>query len=148
MKVRIGRALLAGCSAVAMLAAVAAPAGATAAVEPVAAKPTGAACTFEFNKIPYVLHKAVVVGGTVTCDPAPLEFRLTLQLWHRSGTSNPKPKGEPDIVTQIPNPSVHIAAMALDCLPGMWQGKIVMRATWDTGTSESRKETVPAILQC
>jgi hypothetical protein len=147
MKLRIGRALLAGCSAAVVLAGVAAPSGAAPALEPVAAKPSGV-CTFEFNKTPYVLHKAVVVGGTVTCDPAPLEFHLTLQLWHRSGTSNPKPKGEPGIVTQIPNPSVHVAAMALDCVPGAWQGKIVMRATWDTGTNEGRKETVPIILQC
>jgi hypothetical protein len=147
MNSRIGRTLLAGCAASAMFAGVAAPAGAAPAVEAVAAKP-GGVCTFEFNKNPYVLHKAVVVGGTVKCDPAPLEFHLTLQLWHRSGTSNPKPKGEPGIVTQIPNPSVHVAAMALDCIPGMWQGKIVMRATWDTGTAEGRKETTPTILQC
>lgn len=112
------------------------------------AQAAGGVCAFEFNKNPYVLHKAVVVGGTVKCDPAPIEFHLTLQLWHRSGTSNPKPKGEPGIVTQIPNPSVHVAAMALDCVPGAWQGKIVMRATWDTGTDEGRKETAPTILQC
>ncbi|WP_063017566.1 MULTISPECIES: hypothetical protein [Nocardia] len=105
-------------------------------------------CTFAFNKEPYLLHNAVVVGGTVKCDPAPLEFHLTLQLWHRSGTSNPKPKGDPAIITDIPNPTRHVATMALDCVPGMWQGKIVMRATWDTGTSESRKETIPAIIQC
>ncbi|WP_040781901.1 hypothetical protein [Nocardia pneumoniae] len=112
------------------------------------AQATDRACTFAFNKEPYLLHKAVVVGGTVKCDPAPLAFRIELQLWHRSGTSNPKPKGEPGISTQIPNPTTHIATMALDCVPGMWQGKIVMRATWDTGTNEVRKETIPAIIQC
>ncbi|WP_063052781.1 hypothetical protein [Nocardia arthritidis] len=112
------------------------------------AQAAGGICTFEFNKSPYVLHKAVVVGGTVKCDPAPLGFHLTLQLWHRSGTSNPKPKGEPGIVTQIPNPSVHVATMALDCVPGVWQGKIVIRATWDTGTDEGRKETAPTFIQC
>ncbi|WP_441955317.1 hypothetical protein [Nocardia sp. 2TAF39] len=109
---------------------------------------SGKACGFAFNKEPYLLHEAVVVGGTVTCTSAPLQFRLELQLWHRSGTSNPRPKGDPAIVTQIPNPSVHVAAMALDCVPGMWQGKIVMRATWDTGTDEVRKETAAAIIPC
>ncbi|MEV6323524.1 hypothetical protein AB0M45_20355 [Nocardia sp. NPDC051787] len=106
------------------------------------------ACTFAFNKEPYLLHKAVVGGGTVKCDPAPLEFRIELQLWHRSGTSNPKPKGDHVVVTRIPNPTLHVATMALDCVPGMWQGKIVMRATWDTGSAEVRKETTPAIIPC
>ncbi|MGY2028702.1 hypothetical protein ACW9HR_12830 [Nocardia gipuzkoensis] len=106
------------------------------------------ACTFAFNKEPYLLHNAVVVGGTVKCDPAPIEFHLTLQLWYRSSHSNPTPKGEPAVVKDIPNPTRHVAAMALDCLPGVWQGKIVMRATWDTGTNEVRKETTPTIIPC
>ena len=106
------------------------------------------ACTFAFNKEPYLLHNAVVVGGTVKCDPAPAAFRIELQLWHRSGTSNPQPKGDRIVVTQIPNPTLQVAAMALDCVPGMWQGKIVIRATWDTGTDEGRKETLPTFIQC
>ncbi|MBF6192281.1 hypothetical protein [Nocardia implantans] len=64
------------------------------------------------------------------------------------GHQQPAAEGTVGIVTQIPDPSVHTAAMALDCLPGVWQAKIVMRATWDTGTSEGRKESGPAILQC
>ncbi|MEU0503044.1 hypothetical protein [Nocardia sp. NPDC005998] len=39
-------------------------------------------------------------------------------------------------------------AMALDCVPGVWQGRIVMRATWDTGTDEGRNETIPTFIQC
>ncbi|UAK33742.1 hypothetical protein K8O92_07350 [Nocardia asteroides] len=105
-------------------------------------------CAFSFNKEPYLLHKAVVVGGTVKCDPAPLEFHLTLQLWYRSSHSNPTPKGEPAVVKDIPKPTRHVAAMALDCLPGVWQGKIVMRAGWDTGSNEVRKETTPTIIPC
>ncbi|MEU7763661.1 hypothetical protein AB0B25_00830 [Nocardia sp. NPDC049190] len=125
--------------------------GQTLATTPVAqAGPStsGKACGFEFNEKPYLLHKAVVVGGTVTCTSAPLQFRIELQLWHRSGTSNPRPKGEPAIDTQIPKPSVHIAAMALDCVPGVWQGKIIMQATWDTGTNEVRKETLATFIPC
>lgn len=105
-------------------------------------------CTFAFVKQPYVQHKAVVVGGSVHCPTAPLAFRLELQLWHRSGTSNPRPKGEPAIVTQIPNPHLQVAAMALDCVPGVWQGRMVMRATWDTGTDEGRNETLNTFLPC
>ncbi|MEV6333665.1 hypothetical protein AB0M12_03000 [Nocardia vinacea] len=112
------------------------------------AQAAGGACTFAFNKNPYVLHEAVVVGGIVECNPAPLQFRIELRLWHRSGTSNPQPKGDPVVVTQIPNPNLNVAAMALDCVPGVWQGKIVMRATWDTGTDEGRNETAPTFIQC
>ncbi|MGW4329210.1 hypothetical protein ACWEKR_25355 [Nocardia sp. NPDC004573] len=112
------------------------------------AQAAGGTCGFAFNKEPYLLHKAVVVGGTVKCDRAPIEFRIELQLWHRSGTSNPKPKGDHVVATQIPNPTLHVATMALDCVPGMWQGKIFMRATWDTGTDEVRKETTPVIIPC
>ncbi|MBF6224838.1 hypothetical protein IU470_06910 [Nocardia abscessus] len=112
------------------------------------AQAAGGVCAFAFNKEPYLLHEAVVVGGTVKCDPAPIEFHLVLQLWHRSSASNPTPKGEPAVVTQIPNPQRHVAAMALDCVPGVWQGKIVMRATWKTGTDEARKETAPTFIQC
>ncbi|WP_280246730.1 hypothetical protein [Nocardia abscessus] len=145
MKSRTGRALLAGCAASAVLAAVT-PAAAHA--DPGYQATAGGACGFAFNKEPYLLHKAVVVGGTVKCDRAPIEFRIELRLWHRSGTSNPRPKGDHVVVTQIPNPTLHVATMALDCVPGMWQGKIVMRATWDTGTDEVRKETIPAIIPC
>jgi hypothetical protein len=112
------------------------------------AQATDRSCAFAFNKEPYLLHNAVVVGGTVKCDPAPIEFHLTLQLWYRSSHSNPTPKGEPAVVKDIPNPTRHVAAMALDCLPGVWQGKIVMRATWGTGTDEVRKETTPTIIPC
>ncbi|MEV2225640.1 hypothetical protein AB0E01_38075 [Nocardia vinacea] len=82
------------------------------------------------------------------CNPAPLQFHIELRLWHRSGTSNPQPKGDSVVVTQIPNPNLNVAAMALDCVPGVWQGKIVMRATWDTGTDEGRNETAPTFIQC
>ncbi|MEU6186876.1 hypothetical protein [Nocardia sp. NPDC047038] len=145
MKLRIGRDVLAGYVAAAVLAGVA-PVAAYA--DPGYQATADRACTFAFNKEPYLLHKAVVVGGTVKCDPAPLELRIELQLWHRSGTSNPKPKGDHVVVTQIPNPNLHVATMALDCVPGMWQGKIVMRATWDTGSNEARKETTPTIIPC
>ncbi|MFX0577529.1 hypothetical protein [Nocardia nepalensis] len=73
---------------------------------------------------------------------------MLTRLWHRSGISNPQPKGEPAVVTQIPNPRLNVAAMALDCVPGVWQGRIVMRATWDTGTDEGRNETTPTFIQC
>jgi hypothetical protein len=122
-------------------------AGQTLTTAPVA-QATDRSCTFAFNKEPYLLHNAVVVGGTVKCDPAPIEFHLTLQLWYRSSHSNPTPKGEPAVVKDIPKPTRHVAAMALDCLPGVWQGKIVMRATWDTGSNEVRKETTPTIIPC
>ncbi|MGW4771850.1 hypothetical protein ACWEO2_27905 [Nocardia sp. NPDC004278] len=112
------------------------------------AQATGGVCTFAFNKEPYVLHDAVVVGGVVKCTPAPIAFRIELRLWHRSGTSNPQPKGEPAVSTQIPNPHLNVAAMALDCVPGVWQGKIVMRATWDTGTDEGRNGTIATFIQC
>ncbi|WP_433678615.1 hypothetical protein [Nocardia sp. CA-119907] len=52
------------------------------------------------------------------------------------------------MVTQIPSPHLNVAAMALDCVPGVWWGKIVMRATWDTGTDEVPKETTPTFIQC
>ncbi|NKY28177.1 hypothetical protein [Nocardia gamkensis] len=145
MKLRIGRSLRVGCAAAAVLAGVA-PAAAHA--DPGYQATADRACTFAFNKEPYLLHKAVVVGGTVKCDPAPAAFRIELQLWHRSGTSNPKPKGDHVVVTQIPNPTLHVATMALDCVPGVWQGKIVMRATWGTGTDEGRKETIATFIQC
>ncbi|WP_433725189.1 hypothetical protein ACQP0C_29605 [Nocardia sp. CA-129566] len=74
------------------------------------AQAAGGVCTFAFNKNPYVLHEAVVVGGIVECNPAPIAFRIELQLWHRSGTSNPQPKGEPAVSTQIPNPHLNVAA--------------------------------------
>ncbi|MEU7631415.1 hypothetical protein AB0C34_15715 [Nocardia sp. NPDC049220] len=123
--------------------------GQTLTTAPVAhADPGVRGCSFTFNKEPYLLHKAVVVGGTATCTSAPLRFRIELQLWHRSGTSNPRPKGDTAVVTRIPNPSLHVATMALDCVPGMWQGKILMQATWDTGTNEVRKETAAAIIPC
>ncbi|WP_329405799.1 hypothetical protein OG563_29115 [Nocardia vinacea] len=112
------------------------------------AQAAGGVCTFAFNKNPYVQHEAVIVGGMVKCEPAPIAFRIELRLWHRSGTSNPQQKGDPAISTQIPNPHLNVAAMALDCVPGVWQGKIVMRATWDTGTDEGRNETLPTFLQC
>ncbi|MGY2036639.1 hypothetical protein ACW9HF_15260 [Nocardia gipuzkoensis] len=112
------------------------------------AQAAGGACAFAFNREPYLLHNAVVVGGTVKCDPAPLEFHLVLQLWHRSSASNPTPAGDPAVVKDIPSPQRHVAAMALDCVPGVWQGKIVMRATWKTGTDEARKETAPTFIQC
>lgn len=145
MKIRIDRALLAGCIAAALLAGVAPT---TAHADPGYQATAGGVCAFAFNKNPYLLHKAVVVGGTVKCDPAPLEFHLVLQLWHRSSASNPTPKGEPAVVKDIPNPQRHVAAMALDCVPGAWQGRIVMRATWKTGTDEARKETPYTIIQC
>ncbi|WP_433205484.1 hypothetical protein ACQP1G_18090 [Nocardia sp. CA-107356] len=112
------------------------------------AQAAGGVCTFAFNKEPYVLHDAVVVGGQVECNRAPVAFRIELQLWHRSGTGNPQPKGDRVVVTQIPNPHLNVAAMALDCVPGVWQGKIVMQATWDTGTDEGRNETLNTFLPC
>ncbi|WP_280246278.1 hypothetical protein [Nocardia abscessus] len=108
----------------------------------------GGACAFAFNKEPYLLHNAVVVGGTVKCDPVPREIHLVLQLWYRSSHSNPTPQGEPGVVKDIPTGTRHVGAMALDCKPGVWQGKIVLRATWDTGTDEARKETAPTFIQC
>lgn len=109
---------------------------------------SGRACTFAFNREPYLLHQAVVIGGQVECTPAPLAFRLELQLFHRSGTSGPQPMGEGAVVTQIPNPRVQVATMALDCVRGLWQGRIVMQATWDTGPDEARRETPWTIINC
>ncbi|WP_433655050.1 hypothetical protein ACQPW1_29510 [Nocardia sp. CA-128927] len=141
-----GRLIIACAAMVPMFVAAAlAPAGAHAGYE---AAERGGACAFAFNREPYLLHNAVVVGGVVECSPAPFQFYIELQLWHRSGTSNPRPKGDAAVSMQIPAPRLNVAAMALDCVPGVWQGRIVMRATWDTGTDEARKETLPTFIQC
>jgi hypothetical protein len=108
----------------------------------------GGACAFVFNKEPYLLHQAVVIGGQVECHPAPLAFHLEMQLFHQSGTGSPQPMGEGAVVTQIPNPRVQVATMALDCVRGLWQGRIVMQATWDTGPDEARRETPWTIINC
>jgi hypothetical protein len=135
-------------AAVTVVAVSAALVGAQTLITASVAHAAGGVCTFAFNKNPYVLHKAVVVGGVVECSPAPIKFRIEMQLWHRSGTSNPRTKGEAAVSTQIPNPHLNVAAMALECVPGVWQGKIVMRATWDTGTDEGSNATTPTFIQC
>lgn len=132
----------------ALLTAALIPTTITAHAQPEYHATAGGACAFAFNKEPYLLHNAVVVGGVVECNPAPLQFYIELRLWHRSATNNPTPQGETAVSTHIPNPRLNVAAMALDCIPGVWQGRILMRATWETGTDEGRKETLPTFIQC
>ncbi|NQE65968.1 hypothetical protein NG2371_00408 [Nocardia gamkensis] len=51
--------------------------------------------------------------------------------------------GQTLTTTPVAQAADRACTFALDCLPGVWQGKIVMRATWGTGTDEVRKETTP-----
>ncbi|MEV6280648.1 hypothetical protein [Nocardia sp. NPDC051832] len=106
-------------------------------------------CGFAFNRNPYLLHTAVVVGGIVRCEPKPpLKFRIDVQLWYKARGASPQPEGMPVSDKTIPNPNLQVATMALDCRTGLWQGRIKMEATWDTGIDKASKETEWTFIGC